>query len=411
MRSVLTIKELSSVVVQELLNLHYSQHAMNRIRAEFKRIVAYADRINVKNFSESFGKLYLSDQYNCTIDYYVQNMPEHVRNPIRCIRLLGDYQLHGVILRRIVKKKDYVKPPQFQEALNAYEKECIHNEYSSRGMRTRLQRLFFFIDYLSLRNVKSFDDVTPTIISEYVKTIYHHHEKSISTILTTLRVFLRFLYLNRHINIDLSISVPAQCKHYYPPVPSTWNQEDVSRMLQSIDRGSPLGKRDFAILIMVAKLGIRVGDLKSIKLSDLDWQSKKIRIQQQKTGTWIEYPILNDIGWAIIDYLKHGRPTVSTSPYLFVRLLAPYEAFGENANLHNLITKYTRAAGIQIPKGSRHGLHSLRHTLASTLLEQGTPLPVISNILGHINTASTSIYLRTNMAGLKQCALDPESVF
>ena len=96
---------------------------------------------------------------------------------------------------------------------------------------------------------------------------------------------------------------------------------------------------------------------------------------------------------------------------IYIRLNAPYEAFGKDANLHNIITKYTRSAGITIPKGKRHGLHSLRHSLASTLLAQGTSLPIITEILGHIDSKSTSVYLRTDMKGLKECALDPEEVF
>ena len=171
-----------------------------------------------------------------------------------------------------------------------------------------------------------------------------------------------------------------------------------------------MGKRDFAILLLVAKLGIRVGDIKSMKLTDLDWRSMKIRITQQKTGVQTTFPILNDIGWALIDYLKNGRPAECCSPYLFIRLRAPYEAFGKDANLHNIITKHTRAAGITVPKGNRQGLHSLRHTLASTLLEQGTPLSVISEILGHIDAKSTAVYLRTDMKGLKECTLDLEGV-
>ncbi len=161
---------------------------------------------------------------------------------------------------------------------------------------------------------------------------------------------------------------------------------------------------------MVAKLGIRVGDIKALELSDLDWRSMTISIVQEKTGTSVTYPILDDIGWALIDYLKNGRP-ISDSHHLFIRLQAPYTAFGENANLHNIITKYTRAAGIAILEGKRHGMHSLRHSLASALLEQGTPLPVISDILGHLNSQSTAVYLRTDMNGLKACALDPEKVF
>lgn len=93
-----------------------------------------------------------------------------------------------------------------------------------------------------------------------------------------------------------------------------------------------------------------------------------------------------------------------------MRLQAPYEAFGKDANLYNIITKYTREANITIPKENRHGLHSLRHALASTLLAQGTPLPVITEILGHMDSKSTAVYLRTDMKGLKRCALGPEEV-
>ncbi|MDQ2087765.1 site-specific integrase [Herbivorax sp. ANBcel31] len=230
-----------------------------------------------------------------------------------------------------------------------------------------------------------------------------------ASILTTLRVFLRFLYTKGLTSSDLSLSVPKHTKYWYPAVPTTWNPDNVKKMLDSIDRGNPTGKRDYAILLIVAKLGIRVGDIKNLQLTHLDWHEKKIHFTQQKTGTYISFPILNDIGWAIIDYLKNGRP-VSDSPYLFLRAFAPYKAFGQNANLHNIIVKYTRRAKIRIPKGNRQGLHSLRHTLASTMLGKGTPLPVISEVLGHVNSKSTSVYLRTNMDELKQCAVDPEEV-
>ena len=273
-----------------------------------------------------------------------------------------------------------------------------------------MQRLFFFIDYLNNRGLQNVNSITPQIISDYVKAIYWHHEKSISSILTTLRVFLRFLYLNKYTDEDLSLKVPHQKKYYYPPVPSVWNKEDVIRMLESIDRGNPTGKRDYAILLLVTKLGIRVGDIKSLTLSDLNWQLKSIEIRQNKTKNSVTYPILDDIGWALIDYLKNARP-ISNSSFVFLRRNAPYEAFGKDANLYNIIARYTRASGITIPRGQKHGLHSLRHTLASTLLENQIPLHVISEILGHINYKSTMIYLHTSLEGLRLCALDPEEVF
>ncbi|QGU00312.1 Integrase/recombinase, RitA [Candidatus Syntrophocurvum alkaliphilum] len=404
------IEELVNNVLKELERLNYAHNTISGYRAFYKRVIEFAHEKNQTYFSEELGSEFLKEKYNCTVNYYTESMPKSFKNSIRRIRVLGDYQLHGVVIRRIVKKPGYVNPPQFEKELLAYQKYCEDNDYAKRGLRTRMQRLFFFIDYLDGRNIQNVNDITPEIISHYVKTIYRHHEKSISSILTTLRVFLRFLYLNKFTNDNLSVSVPKQKKYQYPAIPSVWKQEDVKQMLETIDRGNPTGKRDFAILLLVTRLGIRVGDIKSLKLSDLNWQSKTIEIKQEKTKSKTTYPILDDIGWALIDYFKNGRP-VSQSPYVFIRMHAPYEEFGRDANLHNIITKYTRLAGITIPKGKRHGMHSLRHTLASTLLEQGTPLQVISEVLRHINSKTTGVYLQIGIEGLRKCALDPEEVF
>jgi len=410
METKLLINELVAKVLVELERLHYSYNSLCGFRAFYKKVISFFNEENESCFSEELGRAFLKEKYNCTINYYTEAMPKSCKEPIRKIRILGDYQLHGVIIRRIVKKPGYVKPPQFEKELTAYEKECENNDYSKRGLRTRIQRLFFFIDYLDARGIQNVNDITSEMISDYVKTIYAHHEKSIASILTTLRVFLRFLYFNQYTDKDLSLKVPQQSKYYYPAVPAVWNKGDVMRMLEIIDRGNPTGKRDYAILLLVARLGVRVGDIKGLKLSDINWQSKTIEIRQNKTKNTVTYPILNDIGWALIEYLKQARP-ISNSPYVFIRMNAPYEAFGKDANLYNIISKYTRLAGIQIPKGKRHGLHSLRHTLASTLLEKGTPLPVISEILGHYTSKSTAIYLHTGIEGLRSCAIDPEEVF
>jgi integrase/recombinase XerD len=403
------IEVLAAEVIEELKNLNYAYNTICGLRASFNRICSFAQDRGELYFSEKLGREYLKDKYNCMVDYYMEPFPSKAKQAIRSVRLLGDYQLHGVIVRRIVKRKGYIKPPQFEDVLTAYQNECKNNEYSLRGMRTRLQRLSFFVDYLSLRKIMDVNEITPEIISDYALYISPKHEKSMASVLTTLRVFLRFLYLNRHTEKDLSLSVPKQNRYYYPPVPSTWEPSEIKRILDAVDRGSPAGKRDFAILLLVAKLGIRVGDIKALKLSDLHWTSKTITIIQEKTKVVTTYPILNDVGWAIIDYLQNARPECET-PYLFVRLRAPFEEFGKNANLYNLISKYIRLAGINVPRGKRQGLHSLRHSLASTLLEQGASLAMISEILGHVDSKSTSVYLHTDLNGLKACALDPEEV-
>jgi site-specific recombinase XerD len=189
-------------------------------------------------------------------------------------------------------------------------------------------------------------------------------------------------------------------------IPSVWKNEDVKRLLDSIDRYNPQGKRDYAILLLVTRLGLRVSDIRSLKMSDLNWNRKVVSLIMQKTKQPLELPLLDDIGWAIIDYLKNGRPQ-TVSDRVFIRHKAPYDGFNDHNCLSKTLGRHMNRAGIDM-RGQKHGLHSLRSTLARVMLENGTPLPVISEVLGHQNIQTTSVYLKIDMDGLRNCVIDPE---
>jgi site-specific recombinase XerD len=409
METKLTIVELVEKVLSELERLKYSYNYLCGFRAFCRRMIVFATSKNEKYFSVAFGAEFLREKCNCVTNILTKEMSPKQRSFIRKIRVLEDYQLNGIITRR-VKKPGYIKPKQFEKILASYEIECQKRNYSKIGLRGRMQRLLLFIDFLDSKRLQDVKQITPIILSDYIKTICNHHEKSMSAILTSLRTFLKFLYVSQHTEKDLSLDLPKLKKYYSPATPSAWTTEDVKMMLQCIDRGSPAGKRDYAILLLVVRLGIRAGDMRDLKLHDLNWNTKQIEIQQEKTGHHVTYPILDDIGDALIDYLKNGRP-LTVCPFVFVRACAPYEAFSGGGSLYHIIAKYTRLAGIPIASGPKHGLHSLRHKLANTLLEQETSIPVISAILGHLSSKSTNIYLHADIEGLKQCALDPDEVF
>ncbi len=192
-------------------------------------------------------------------------------------------------------------------------------------------------------------------------------------------------------------------------IPHAWKTDDVRKLLASIDRNSAKGKRDYTILLMVAHLGLRVSDIRNMRLSSLNWNKKTIALSVRKTGQALELPLLDDIGWAIIDYLKNGRPQTACNR-LFVRHRAPFDSFGENQSFYSELHRYMQVAGIISPTGVHCGLHSLRSTLARNMLEAKTPLPVISEVLGHTNINTTSIYLKIDLDGLRKCVLDPEEV-
>jgi integrase/recombinase XerD len=410
MRPERSIEELVAAVLGQLERLKYAENTRASYRKTYRRLVRFADNAGETVYSESLGNLFLQANYAFDLDTYTISLYRSFRNEVRCIRVLGDYQMHGAILRRRTTKTPYTATPEFAEALNAYYAECGKRNYSRQGMRGRRYRTELFLHYLDDHGIKSLASLTGRNLSDYIRTVAGYHKKSISAILTTLRSFLTFLYLNGYHQNDLSGDVPPLKLPHAPKIPSTWEAADVRRLLASVDRGNPNGKRDYAILLMVARLGIRVHDVREIRLSNLNWATRNIEIVQHKTKQTIVYPILDDIGWAIIDYLKNGRPKTE-SPYLYVRHNAPFEAFGSYSNLHNIITRYTRLAGIDLRTGASRGMHSLRHTLAGVLLEQGTPLPVIAEILGHRTTLSTGVYLKIDVEGLVRCALDPDEVF
>ena len=182
----------------------------------------------------------------------------------------------------------------------------------------------------------------------------------------------------------------------------------MAKILQAIDRGNPCGKRDYAIILLITRLGGRGIDLKRLRFADLDWPGNRLSVVQAKTGHRVQLPLLTDVGWAIIDYIRHGRPR-SDCPRVFLRHTAPIGPFSDQDHLHQILAKHTRAAHVPMGEKRRHGMHSPRHTLATRLMEGGTPVEQIADILGHQRVTATGAYLRSSLGLLTQCALDPDA--
>ena len=177
-------------------------------------------------------------------------------------------------------------------------------------------------------------------------------------------------------------------------------------MLDGIDLGNPGGKRDYAVILLISRLGLRASDVANLRFGDIDWESNKISFFQVKTKKQIELPLLKDVGESIIEYMRYGRPECNTD-HIFVRHRAPIHEVTPSA-IGSLVNSRLRKAGIKT-EGRHHGSHALRHSLAGRLLENKIPLPVISEILGHATTDTTMTYLRVDINQLKNCALEVAS--
>jgi integrase len=174
-------------------------------------------------------------------------------------------------------------------------------------------------------------------------------------------------------------------------------------MIASIDRANALGKRNHAIVLLAARLGLRASDIAGLRFENLHWEQSMIVLNQHKTGRELQLPMLTDVGEAIIDYLKYGRPE-SKEPHVFLQGRSPFTRIYSHSITCVVHRSFVRA-GVNI-ENRRHGPHALRHSLAGILLEKGTVLPVISEVLGHEYTSSTEYYLRIDLKSMRQCALN-----
>jgi integrase/recombinase XerD len=217
---------------------------------------------------------------------------------------------------------------------------------------------------------------------------------------TALRSFLGFVRYRGDIDKDLAACVPAVANWKFSTIPRALPPDQVELVLTSIDRKTAMGRRDYAILLILARLGLRAGEIKTLTLEDLDWQEGLITVRG-KAGRYSQMPLPADVGEAIADYLQHGRPTTG-SRCVFLRTRAPAGGFKGQCGIGSIVKHALARAGVDAP---RKGAHQFRHGLASQMLRQGASLFEIGELLRHRSPQTTAIYAKVDLVSLATLAL------
>ncbi len=186
-------------------------------------------------------------------------------------------------------------------------------------------------------------------------------------------------------------------------LPAYYTEEEIETLLKSVDRGNIVGKRDYAILVLAAYLGLRVSDIARLRFENLHWDQNTINLRQYKTDKNISLPLLPVVGNALLDYIQYGRPK-SDDHYIFLLVISPFLPVRPQT-IAVMINRRFTYAGLK-STDRKHGGHALRYSLVKELLNNKQSLPVISEVLGHKNTTSTRHYIRIDTESLGQCALD-----
>lgn len=400
-----TITQIAECVILEMERMQYSPTTISTFRVKAKQLSRYVqEKTGADYFTEELGRRYLAD----TIGFpFAENRwltsPESAHT--RCVRRIGEYQLYGAVLRNHAKQSKILGSWGLgdEKIITAYVESVQTADNSEATKKLRIRHIKQFYEFLASRKLSGIHDISVQIISDYAASLQGESPVYTKHRLATLRFYFRFLRQNGILEYDWSFAVPKVIAPKNLNVPALWEKEDLERLLKGIDRGNPTGKRDYAIILLVVELGLRISDVSELRLESLKWERNELELIQHKTGNRMTQPLLEDVGWAIIDYIRYARPNVE-SPFVFLTLNAPYTQM-QPSSIGCILDRHRVQSGIQKKRGTAGGMHSLRHALARRMLEQGTPLPTVANVMGHTSYTSTSPYLKVDIEGLRECAL------
>lgn len=374
----------------------YSASTIASAKRVWGAMEQYAETYKGEVFNEAFRQSFIREALPADLE----NRDSMYRTT-RAMNILSDYAEFNVIFRQYSTPSD-----PFSEAFAQLFEEFMES-YKGHGLaKSTLSiyraRLLRFHDYLVDSGIASFNEIQPDTINSYVQSMARFSTTYVSETLRLLRQLFAYAYHNGYIENNYEANLPHVRNLRQQKLPSTFTEEEMTEIVASVDRNNPIGKRNYAIFLLAARLGLRGSDIVDLQFSDIDWDKGVLSKAQVKTKKRIDLPLTDDVAWAIIDYLKNGRPNSNCSK-IFICHRDPYDGL---SSVSKLVTVQMRKAGMNKTANKKQGMHAFRHGLATTMLEKGIALPIIQQTLGHADIGTTEIYLRVSMSQLSKCGLE-----
>lgn len=308
--------------------------------------------------------------------------------------------------KQIIRKEERVKKISNDNLniLNNYLIYCKDNQSSDRTLEVIDLYLRIFIIFIEKQN-KKITNIDSILIKNYVVEL--EKQKSLFNKqwdLWLLRTFLRYLNLFNYLDTDYSYLVPTM-KRIPKSMPTIWSEDELNQFLNTakeLSTKSDINNRDYVMYLIAIRLGLRLSDIRNLKFDDIDLIKKEINIVQVKTKVSLNLPLLDDVGWALIDYIKNSRP-ISDSRFIFLN----HGDFSLPVKHTNLTIKEICEIGnIDISNKRKKGIHSFRFSLATQMLNKQIPLDIISSSLGHSTINSSNHYLSLDAKNLVKCCIE-----
>lgn len=284
----------------------------------------------------------------------------------------------------------------------------LHRGSSTRTIAKAAWQLTRFAEALERAGVTCLEAIRPSHIQGFLIELRGQAPATRMTYASTFRNFFGWAYATERARVDLRPAVTAPRRFKQRGIRDVLTEADVTEILALTDRSSVIGRRDYAVLLLAARYGLRPCDIRQLRFEDLHWREGILSIQQVKTGRWLTLPLLPDVTDALVAYLRRGRPA-TTSRHVFVRHRAPFEPFVAANNLAAIMRRALQRAGLDQRPG-RRGLYLFRHTLANRLLTAGCSMKSIGDVMGHATTETTMEYASIDLTALRRVTLSEREV-
>ena len=395
---------LTTDTAEYLRSVHgFSIRTIGHYKGGWRIIKEYMIAKKIRRYTPSIGKKVLHTRFN---KRGIRDLSRDEKQIYNSIVRLSEFQTNGKInLQPLMERRKFSFSGQLGRAIKNFINHKVVNDRLSLIRTWGYQRhLHAFFKYCKSQGVHSLSNVDLTFVLRFIRHLDSWKGHPVYQMISMLRNFIKYAYDQKLLSADFSERIPRYRSVSQPKLPSTYSKEEIVRLLKSIDRSASIGKRDYAVILLAARLGLRASDISRLKFENLNWKNSSIELVQLKTGKALTLPLLADVGNAIIDYLKHGRPK-SEEAFIFLTERPPFGHFPSSNVVTHIVQRAFRRTGITIT-GRRFGPHALRHSLGFRMLQESTVLPVISEVLGHKSSESTRFYLRIDLQSMQQCVLD-----
>jgi len=406
-QSVVRIEDLICQTFNAIKEIGYTSRYLEKFTYTYKLFMEYARQHDCHYYSETLVLAFLEEKCKIFSDTGAMNLTRQSRK--RAISKLDEmYKYNQVTSKKLLSRKQYQFNSCFQSSIMAYIawKSATVSPARIQSIKLYLERLSHYI--ANTNTLQCEQDLRSKHLLQFLETCAIYTHNTLYATAVCLRGYIVYLEHNGYLSGTISTAIPRIAKQRDRSYPSAFTTKETQALLGSIRRENAKERRDYAMLLLAARLGLRASDIANLQFSNIHWESNRITLVQQKTQTSLVLPLLKDVGEAIIDYLKHGRPHVN-EPHIFIRETRPYTKIN-GASLHMIVDGYLKRANIKIPAGKKHGPHALRHSLATLLLEENIPISTIKEILAHKSSETTKVYLKVAQRQLLECALEVPSI-